>query len=168
MFGVELELLKGSLDQAVSERKVEVSEGDKWSALERARHILPVIQGAKILWVDDYPQGNWQLVKILFGLGADVDQASHTDQALSMLGRDRYDVIVSDIRRTEGDPDGIEMLRMMQDLKIARPTIFYVSVVLPKLIEGAFNITNRPDQLLHLIMDALERERWTGLGDTAI
>lgn len=40
-------------------------------------------------------------------------------------------------------------------------TIFYVFDLKPSVPKHAFNITNRPDYLLHFVMDALEREKWS-------
>ena len=161
ILGVEISLLKEELDEVASGRGVAISEGDKWSALKRAEHVSPVIRGAKILWVDDEPQRNRQLVKILLSLGADVDQAHDTDEALKLLRRHQYDVVVSDIKRREGSDAGLKMVSRMWDEHIYRWTIFYVLDLKSGVPEHAFNITNRPDHLLHFIMDALEREKWS-------
>ena len=161
ILGVEITLLKESLDKVVAERKVDVSQGDRWGALKRAQHVLPVIQRARILWVDDEPQGNRQLVKVLFTLGANVDQAGNTEEALKLLRRHQYDVVVSDIKRQKDGDAGIRMAKRMWDEQIYRWTIFYVTDLKPGIPEHAFNITNRPDHLLHFIMDVLERERWS-------
>ncbi len=161
ILGFEITLLKESLDEVVKEHKVAVSEGDRWSALKRAERVLPVLQGARILWVDDEPQRNRQLVKILLSLGTTVDKARDTEEALTLLRRHQYNVVVSDIRRKEGNDAGIRMVARMWDEYIYRWTIFYVTDLKSGIPEHAFNITNRPDHLLHLIMDVLERERWS-------
>jgi hypothetical protein len=161
ILGVEISLLKEELDEVASARGVAISEGDKWSALKRAEHVSPVLQSAKILWVDDEPQRNRQLVKILISLGTDVDHAQDTDEALKLLRRHQYDVVISDIKRGEGGDAGLKRVSMMWDEHIYRWTIFYVSDLKPGIPEHAFNITNRPDHLLHFIMDALERDKWS-------
>lgn len=158
--GIEITLLKESLDEVVAEHKVQVSEGDKWSAIKRAQYVLPVFQGAKLLWVDDEPQGNQLLIKFLRSLKADVDQAQDTDEALKLLRRHQYDAVISDIKRKEGKTAGTDMVLRMWDERIYRWTIFYVRDLQPGIPAHAFNITNRPDHLLHFIMDVLERERW--------
>ena len=161
--GVEITLLKESMDEVVAERKVAVSEGDRWSALKRAERVLPVLQGARILWVDNEPQGNRQLVKLLLSLGTTVDQARDTEEALTLLRRHQYHVVVSDVSRPEGPDAGIKMAARMWHEHIYRWTIFYVTDLKQGMPEHAFNITNRPDHLLHFIMDVLERERWSDL-----
>lgn len=55
------------------------------------------------------------------------------------------------------------MLENFQRQKIDCPVVFYVGEVDPK--KGtpvyAFGLTNRPDELVHLILDILERTRST-------
>ena len=160
VFGFELTLLKDSLDHAVFASSANVSEGDKWSALQRAEHVRPVLQGAHVLWVDDRHRGNQELVRILRAFGSQVDLARSSDEAMTLLKRHQYEVIVSDVSRA-GDPDaGLKMLARMYHEGVHRWTIFYVRDLKPGVPPGAFGITNRPDHLLHLVMDALERERW--------
>ena len=161
LFGFEITLLKQSLDQVSSGGKVPVSEDDKWSALKRAKHVQPVLQGARILWVDDEPGQNFELVKILLSLGTSVDQATSTKEALEKLRKNEYHVVISDIKRGAGDNNGLAMVSKMVEEKLYRWTIFYVLNLKPGVPEYAFNITNRPDHLLHFIMDILERERWS-------
>lgn len=164
LFGFEITLLKEDLDQVASQeaskRGIEISEDDKWSALKRAQHIAPVILGARILWVDDHPEGNLQLLKILLSLGASVDHAGTTDEALKLLRKHTYHAVISDIERGDNVKAGTELVSKMWDEHVYRWTIFYVTDLKPGLPEHAFGITNRPDHLLHLVMDALERERW--------
>jgi len=163
ILGVEITLLKESFDAVVAERNVSVSQDDRWSAIQRAHYVRPVIQDAKLLWVDDAPQQNRQLITFLRSLGAQVDQARDTHEALKLLRRHQYNTVVSDIKRGENEKAGIDMVSSMWDEAIYRWTIFYVADLEPGIPAHAFNITNRPDHLLHFIMDVLERERWSDL-----
>jgi hypothetical protein len=162
LFGFELELMKNSLDEAGrATSNVIMSEGDKWSAVKRAQRVRPVLEGARLLWVDDHPGGNTALVKLLRKFGVSVDLAINSEEGIKLLQRHQYDVVVSDIARDEGT-DGVKMVDEMWRLRLYRWTIFYVMEIDERHRPGhAFGITNRPDHLLHLIMDALERERWT-------
>ena len=67
--GMEITLLKEELDVVTAEQLTKImeavhnskdlpriSEQDKWSALRRAQWLGAVIQGARILWVDDEPK----------------------------------------------------------------------------------------------------------------
>ena len=159
ILGVEIGLLKNTLDEVASKRD-DISEEDKWSPLKRAQHIKPVIEGAMILWVDDTPQMNSLLIKILNSLGSEVTIARNSDEALKLLHRHQFHVVVSDINRKEGKKAGLDMVKRMVQENVYKWTIFYVLNLEPGVPEHAFNITNRPDHLLHFIMDVLERDRW--------
>ena len=160
VLGFEVTLLKESLDHAAAANSAKVSEGDKWSALQRAEHVRPVLQGARVLWVDDRHDGNQEIVRVLRAFGSEVDLARRSDEAMTLLKRHRYEVVISDVSRAEGADAGLKMLERMYHEGVYRWTIFYVRSLEPGVPPGAFGITNRPDHLLHLVMDALERERW--------
>jgi hypothetical protein len=51
------------------------------------------------------------------------------------------------------------MVQTFREKEIETWIIFYVTVLKPGVPEYVFNITNRPDHLLHFVMDVLERER---------
>ena len=61
---------------------------------------------------------------------------------------------------------GLEQLRAMGS---GRQAIFYVLSVDPTrpTPSGALGITNRPHTLLHLVIDGLERARWSDLEQAA-
>lgn len=170
---------KQQLDEAVQQRELlGVSEGDKMSAIVRARHVLPALQGAQVLWVDDDPVGNRVVRQILTRWGVFIDIATSTEEAVLLLRRygeqpNGYHLVIYDIKRRELDKAhgdlrenqraGLQLLETtMSNEKLFRFTIFYVLNLDPNMgvPKGAFAITNRPDHLLHYVMDALERERW--------
>jgi len=70
-------------------------------------------------------------------------------------------VIISDIARGDTADQGVRDLPLLRRSAPETPVIFYVG----KLDShqgtpaGAFGITNRPQELLHLVLDALERKR---------
>jgi CheY-like chemotaxis protein len=145
--------------------------GDRRGALLRAYKVRDVLRGARLLWVDDNPASNEPLVEMLHGFGVVVDSAISTDEALTLARRHRYDVIVSDIERDGNAEAGLEMRADMEANGTSRWTIFYVQQLRTATLAGgkyehamvppgAFAITNRPDHLLHYIIDVLERERW--------
>ena len=71
-----------------------------------------------------------------------------------------YDLILSDIARPTGEPTGLDFLEQYRGHGWSPPLIFYISVVdedQPVPL-GAFGLTNRPDELVHLVIDALERQ----------
>lgn len=147
---------------AVERTKKELSDEDATGPLLRASMISKILAGARLLWVDDRPEGNAGETKLLRKLGVVVDTAVSSEDAREMLSKFHYDVILSDVDREGRSDEGLTFLRSLIGTRLFRYTIFYVGHVDENkpIPVGAFNITNRPDKLLHLIMDALERERW--------
>jgi CheY-like chemotaxis protein len=126
-----------------------------------------VLQGAHILWVDDHPENNIAECKILDDLAISVTIARSTDEAISILLKknesgQQYDVIISDMGRGINPNEGVRFLKKIRkEHKIDVPVIFYAGKYDPGrgIPPYAFGMTNRPDHLLHYIMDALERQR---------
>jgi CheY-like chemotaxis protein len=167
--GVEFSFVENSIEAAIefgekSERwDVKVPEKDKKAALNRAKHHLNTFRNAKILWVDDYPENNRNERRMFRQLKADIDIARNSNDALEMLRCDIYDLVISDIARDDKDDlDGLQFLSELCKTDAGPPVIFYVGVVQngKGVPEHAFGITNRPDELLHLSLDALERKNY--------
>lgn len=116
---------------------------------------------AQILWVDDNPQNNIYEREALQILGSNVDVATSTAEGLLALQSKVYDLVVSDMLRGNNPNEGLTLLEEMRNGRFPQRMVFYVGRVDPKrgTPEGAFGITHRPDELLHLIMDILERTR---------
>jgi CheY-like chemotaxis protein len=167
--GVEFSFVENSIEAAVefgekSKRwDVKVPEKDKKAALNRARNHLNTFRNAKILWVDDYPENNRNERRMFRQLKADIDIAKNSSEALEMLRCDIYDLVISDIARDDKDDlDGLQFLAELRKTGADTPVIFYIGVMQAGkgVPEHAFGITNRPDELLHLTLDALERNRY--------
>lgn len=120
-----------------------------------ARAARGYYNGAHLLWVDDHPENNIPLRRVIKRYGAEVIIASSSDEALNMVKREDFDLIISDINR-DGPKDigGIQFLSEVKELTDA-PVIFYISKKPDKPIPGAFAIENTPDQLLFAVSDAL-------------
>ena len=146
-------------------------------ALLRAHQLRRILRGARLLWVDDNPDNNQPMVDLLHRFRVVVDTAMSTSEALTLARRHRYDVVVSDIAREGNKRAGLEMRAQMEQENTSRWTIFYVEKLdtatlpggkwpHPIVPPGGFAITNRPDHLLHSILDALERDRWEVVTDS--
>jgi hypothetical protein len=163
--GLELEFASNELNKATEDfhkrSDAEISKEDREDVLNRARLVAPVLQKAQVLWVDDDPSGNINERKTLRALGVFVDLARSTHEAVKMLKEVKYDAVVSDMNRENNPKEGERFIEVMKRKKVYNWPIFYVRRYNPELgvPEGAFNITNRPDHLLHYVMDVLERER---------
>jgi CheY-like chemotaxis protein len=175
-FGVKFALSGGAaLDAAIqlAEKNpawpVEVPVADRKAAIDRANAHRSVFEGAEILWVDDRPSNNRNEARMLRSFGALVTFAATTDEASRALQtaaeqHQPFDLILSDISRDLPAPDptaGLTMLPPLRHAGFHQPVIYYVGrpnadAGVPA---GAFGVTNRPDQLLELIIDALSRVR---------
>jgi CheY-like chemotaxis protein len=102
-----------------------------------------------------------RVTAILRQLGVDVEVVTKTDEALSRLHQNAYDVIVSDMRRGTSEDEGLKFITRMRQGRIQRRTILTVGRYQPDrgTPPYAFGITNRVDELLNLLFDAIERER---------
>jgi len=175
-FGVKLALSGGAaLDAAIElaqknpEWPVEVPVADRKAALDRANAHRAVFEGAEILWVDDRPSNNRNEAGMLRSFGALITFSATTDEALRALKtaaeqHQPFDLILSDISRDLPSPDpiaGLTMLTRLRNAGFQQPVIYYVGRPNPDagVPLGAFGLTNRPDQLLQLTIDALSRVR---------
>lgn len=131
------------------------------SALRRASLVSHALSGLRVLWVDDHPDNNtWE--RAMFGaFGVEFLTARCTADAVAALGSNVFDLTISDIER-DGVPD--EGIRSLPTLRSRNPrmlVIFYTGLVrreLPVPV-GAFGIADRPDDLLHLVLDVAERAK---------
>ncbi len=177
--GVTLEFAEAKLDQAVA--KVGSSSGAvggvaKRTVIDRMQRNVEVLRGAGVLWVDDHPENNMPLIELLQEFGVSVDTSRSNEEALRLLRTSRYNTVISDVARdnegTSSRLKGVELADQVFSgwgLKI----IFFVGrfnlATLPnvtdqeklnlfiKMQRNSFAIANRPDELLHYVMDVLER-----------
>jgi len=166
--GVELSFVKDSIDAALTlaekspQWKVEVSPKDKEQALRRAKKHLQIFRDAQFLWVDDHPENNLNERRMFRQLKAEIDTAKSTGEALGILKNVHYDLLISDMDRGGEATAGLKFLEQFRKVNNTTPVIFYVGVFDAKkgVPAQAFGITNRPDELLHLTLDALERKKY--------
>jgi hypothetical protein len=159
--GIEL-TFRDRLDDAIAEKATTpVPDADRSLVLRRAGRDAAVTEGARILWVDDAPQGNIPERKMLRSLGIMIDLARSSEEGLETLDRADFDLVISNIDR-DGNPEaGVEFLTQMRETAHAEPVAFYILNLDPGLGTpgDAIGITNRPDELVHLVLDGLERVR---------
>lgn len=146
-----------ALDKALAKESSALTETERTRVLRRASFSAEVLRGAQVLWVDDHPSNNLNERQILRSYRVFIDLARSTEKVLAMLQEIRYDLIISDMGRQGIKDAGLRLLKQIQSSTQPRPLIFY-TVYAPKMrerISAAFAITNRPDQLLHYIIDVL-------------
>ena len=123
------------------------------TTLQRARR-------ATVLWVDDNPSNNIFERQALEALGATFVLSTSTDDALAVLKRRSFDLIVSDMGRPPDGRAGYTLLEKLRSLGDRTPFIIYSSSrTLEQQDEarrrGALGSTNRPDELFGLVLSAL-------------
>ncbi|MEX2527864.1 MAG: WHG domain-containing protein [Gemmatimonadota bacterium] len=133
--------------------------GELTGALQRARAQADLLKGARILWVDDQPGHSDPECRVLTGLGAQVVRPTDTETALRELGRQPFHLVISDIARGRKPDAGVRALPAIRKASGDVPVIFYVYRVDPGRPPppGSFGITDSPEELLHLVLDALGR-----------
>ncbi|MBI3983762.1 response regulator [Candidatus Microgenomates bacterium] len=157
----------------VASTKTATTDKDKSiSGEERAREIADVVSRAArptiirklatatILWVDDMPSNNFYERKALEALGIRFTLSPSTADALEKVRLNKYDAIISDMGRPEGDRAGYELLEELREIHDTSPFIIYSSSNLPEhKVEarrrGAFGTTNNPQELFGLVLGAL-------------
>ena len=129
--------------------------------LRRARMVSQVMAGAKVLWIDDRPENNGWGRALLKVFDVDVTTVESTRSAIAMMHQEHFDVLLSDIVREGRTDHGIQALPALREAGPMVPVVFFIRSLDPSLgtPPGAFGITNDPGELLHLILDVLERRR---------
>lgn len=165
--GIECSFVREAIEASVAlaqkhgNWQVEVSEEQARQAMDRASRHLGLVQKAKILWVDDNPEHNFNEIKMLHQLRADVETARSTEEALAALEMQPFDILLSDMNRGDDPTAGLKMLDRLKSAHPKVPVIFYVGTFEPSrgVPPFAFGLTNRPDEMLHLVLDVLERHK---------
>jgi tRNA A-37 threonylcarbamoyl transferase component Bud32/CheY-like chemotaxis protein len=129
--------------------------------LRRANLARAAADGARILWVDDDPLSNQYEIMLFRSLGADVVTVGSTEEAIEHIRTDAWDVVLSDMVRNRDPTEGLRLLEWLRFREAAPHFIFYVSDADPTRDRplGSFGLTNRVDELIHLVFDVLERRR---------
>ena len=161
--GVEASFIKQELDHVASSSRNEVAGTDesRSQVARRAGRIKNILSGTRILLVNDVPAEMNAVVSILEELKIRVSIATSTNEAIDRLKNNRFDLVVSDMRRGDEIDAGARLLSETRKLGIDKPTIFIVGNYKPDrgVPAYAFGITNRVDELLNLIFDAIERSK---------
>ncbi|WP_322769970.1 response regulator [Frankia sp. Cr1] len=93
-------------------------------------NFLRPLLAKRILWVDDIPENNSYERSELERAGTFITIARSTAEAAEKLGREKFDLIISDVDRQEDGKRhrsaGFELLQMLrEELRIYTPVIFY-------------------------------------------
>jgi len=165
--GMELQLVRNYIDDALDLAEkhenwtANVPAADKTIAVNRARRLAHHCSGVKALWVDDNPDFTLNERRMFEKLGMTIDISVATEDALSSLRIKNYDLVLSDMDRDSDNSAGLSFLKRLRESDEHTPVIFYVGNFDPDrgTPPHSFGITHRPDHLLHLVLDCVERVR---------
>ena len=163
VYGVEIELLRTinsiiEIAEKHKEWKVDVSKKEKTNVINRVQKNYHLFHDTSILWFDDRPNTLSNEIRMFQQFGVKIDMISSLSDAISKLKTEKYTIIISDIKRESSEESGINTLKKIIDKGYTIPTIFYVGRLKSKgTPPHAFGITNKPNELLHLVIDILER-----------
>jgi CheY-like chemotaxis protein len=122
------------------------------------RQYLAHLPSAKILWVDDEPEGNRPEIEALQHAGLVVDIVRSNHEASQRVAGREYDLVLSDIGR-KGQENPTAGLLLPKELMIDRnrvpPIIYYVGEVRGDRTPEGYPVTNLPTELFRLIRDVL-------------
>jgi CheY-like chemotaxis protein len=152
--------VKEELDRIPGRDFVSTEQGRNQIA-RRAARLGQLVVGARILLVNDVPREMEHVVDLLEELRIQVDVATSSEDAMAKLVSDRHHVIISDMARNGIEDEGLRLLKRMRAGGLLQPLIFTVGQYQPErgTPPFAFGITNRVDELLNYVFDALERVR---------
>ena len=137
---------------------------DSYPGLRRAAYSKKRMEVARILWIDDRPEGIASVVETIRHLGAHITVVESTEEAVEFLASPEavdasgIQVVVSDIARAGRADEGTRAIPRLREVAPHAEIIFYIADLDTErgIPDGARGITNRTDELLHLILDVLE------------
>jgi DNA-binding NtrC family response regulator len=118
----------------------------------------------KILLVDDEEIFAKNMSKLLQGRGYEVAAVNSGSHALEALGKDRYDVVVLDLKMP--GMDGIATLKEIKKLQLPTQTIVLtghaaIDTAMEAMKLGAYNYLTKPcsvEELEEMLRDACKRD----------
>ncbi len=155
-FGIEASFVREGIESAArSANKIGVQASP--SLLRRLSYYPK--RSLRVLWIDDNPDTVMYESGILQSLGMLVEFAKTSANAMDRMGREQFQIVISDIHRGNQTTAGLDFMHEAQAHQMNPLMIFYVSQLdhAKGVPPGAFGITDDPNELIHLVLDAAER-----------
>jgi CheY-like chemotaxis protein len=113
-----------------------------------------------VLWVDDRPDNNIYERQAFEAVGIRFTLALSTNEALDLLKRHQYAMIISDMGRREGTREGYILLDEIRRQDDQTPFFIYAGSNQPEhkqeaTARGAQGSTNNPQELFQMVMHAI-------------
>ena len=118
----------------------------------------------KVLWVDDHPRNNTAERAALRAFGAQFRLAQSTEQALELLAKTSFAVVVSDMARGDDETAAYSLLYAMRARGDRTPFIIYSASMnalrTPEvLLRGAQACTDERQHLVELVLACIKVPR---------
>jgi hypothetical protein len=156
--GLTFDAVDRTLAELADERGIEMAPSARRRIFNRARRLAKLLRRTQLLWVDDSPGRNVRERRLMRDFGVFVDLALSNDEAEKRFLETPYDVVISDIKREKGESGLALPDRLARADPRRPPVIFYVTELEDGTPHGAVDITNRPDELMDLILDCVEKQ----------
>ncbi len=108
-----------------SQTSISRAASDATAAVQRR----PSADFRSVLWVDDHPQNNNEIVHALRTLGIPVDLALSTEEALRLVDPMRHGLVITDFGRWESGIEnaeaGLDLLRALRKRDISLPVFVF-------------------------------------------
>ena len=156
--GFEIEF-QAAIESAAAAHQLQIPMLDLSRASRRLASQQALLKGSRLLWVDDQPKNNRNEKKLFEAVGARVDTSSTSAAAEAAIMQVTYDLIISDIDREGSATEGLQFLGKLTKVGNSPPLLFYVGQARNPPPAEAFGIADRPDELVHLVLDVLGRSR---------
>lgn len=146
--------------KAEQKQRVTMSDTQKDVLMDRMARVKELRIPFQLLWIDDHPEWSQSEIHLVQSLGVTVTIVESSQDARNALEAGKHDLVVSDINREGNSKAGVDFLSQIAGSLLYRPFIFYVGQLNQQrgTPPFAFGITNWPNELLHLIMDVMERK----------
>ncbi len=154
--------LEDALDRAASVQNLPLEDKDKRNLISRLKLTRLSDSGYRVLWIDDNKDRDSVEFSLLESIKIRPKVVTSSAEAETELknGSVKYDIVISDVDRAGSPTEGIDFLKKLhQESTDVPPTIFYLQKLDPSkgVPPYAFGITNSPVELLHLVLDVLQR-----------
>jgi CheY-like chemotaxis protein len=149
------------LDASFTRKQMQLSEAQKNALFTRMATVKDRKTPIKALWFDDdFGAPELSEMRLIRALNVQLDRVFDENLVEKMISEAPYDLIISDMKRGGNSKAGIEFLQKLVAQNQRIPMIFYLiahteSRGTPPF---AFGITNNPSELVHLVMDIIERK----------
>jgi hypothetical protein len=149
------------LDASITRKQMALSDAQKNALFTRMAAVKDRKTPIRAIWLDDdFGTPELSEMRLIKALNVQLDRVYDENLVEQMIAATPYDLIISDMKRGENSKAGLDFLQKLVANNTRLPMIFYVISFDEKrgTPPYAFGITNSPNELVHLVMDIIERK----------